>query len=106
MFWTKKSQDEKDLSETTGGGFERPKPTFAEKTRDTIKAKVKEEWEFRKQLGAAKKGAYKKERLSQARRAGKTQAGGRVGKYKLSAEAMKAKPEVRHKSNIEKLMGL
>lgn len=103
-----KSEEEKNLSETTRGGFERQRPTFIEKAKEKVKTRFKEEVDFQKKIGTAKREAYKKERISMAKREGKQKARqGLFSRAKLgSAITQGSKKEKPRKSNLERLMGL
>jgi len=116
MFFKRRSEEERALSETTGGGFSRTKPTIGAQIREKVKARLKEQSEFKQELATAQRGAYKKEAIRQAKKRGRQQAkpskpfggltlGGGLG-GSGSYSNIQPKAVKRKKSNMEKMLGL
>jgi len=102
-----RTQEEKELEETTGGGFKRIRPTFLEKSFEYAKAKAKEHIDFNKQLAEARRKAYRKERIKLAKKKGRERARKiPFSNLKINKQVMKGKKEKREKSNIERLLGI
>lgn len=89
-----------------------PKRTLRDRY-ESVKAKVKENYEerkaFRSKLKEEERGAYRKEKLKQARKKGRARAQPMSFKNPTAGFRLavgKAKEEPRQKSNMERLLGL
>ena len=104
LFGKKQTENERDLSQTTGGGFERPKERgFFKSQVDKAKTKINDRIEFERQVSTVRNEAKKKERLRLAKKQGKQKARGGFN-LGLGQGLTRAKSGQAPKSNMERML--